>query len=298
MLHAIIPDFENGELMKKLLLVLEMIKFEHTLFALPFALLGAFLAARGLPGLHQLSWIIVAMFSARSAAMAFNRLVDRRYDEMNPRTAQRHLPRKAVTPRFVRIFVAGNAILFVFAAWMLNELAFHLSLPALLIVFFYSYTKRFTALSHVALGLALAIAPVGGWIAVSGAFGSTIFYVAAAVLLWVGGFDIIYACQDFRFDRETGLFSLPSRIGIGNALLLSRCFHVSMVLLLIKAFMEFGLGLLSWLGLVLVVIGLIYEHSLVKRNDLSRVNAAFFTANGFISVVLFLFVGLDLCLLA
>jgi 4-hydroxybenzoate polyprenyltransferase len=283
--------------MKKLLIVLEMIKFEHTVFALPFALLGAVLAARGLPGWDKLFWIVVAMFSARSAAMAFNRLVDQDYDRMNPRTSQRHLPQKIVSPHFVTVFVIGNAILFVLAAWMLNQLAFFLSPVALAVILFYSYTKRFTAFSHVALGLALAIAPLGGWIAVQGALGESIFYIAAAVLLWVGGFDIIYACQDFQFDREAGLFSLPSRIGISNALLLSRCFHVAMVLLLAKAFREFELGPLSWTGLVMVGITLIYEHAIVKPDDFSRADVAFFTANGFISIALFVFVGLDLWLL-
>ena len=278
-------------------MVLEMVKFEHTLFALPFALLGAFLAARGIPEWRQLFWILVAMFAARSAAMAFNRLVDRKYDGMNPRTAQRHLPRRALSPRFVATFVAGNAVIFVLAAWMLNQLAFYLSPLALAIILFYSYTKRFTAFSHVALGLALAIAPVGGWVAVRGEFGGAIFYLAAAVLLWVGGFDIIYACQDFQFDREAGLFSLPSRIGIANALLLSRCFHAVMVLLLIQAYLEFRLTGLSWVGLAIVIVSLIYEHSLVKPNDFSRVNTAFFTINGFISIALFVCVGLDLWLL-
>ena len=288
--------FENGEPMKKLLMVLGMIKFEHTLFALPFALLGAFLAADGFPGWSKLFWIVVVMFAARSAAMAFNRLVDREYDGMNPRTAERHLPRRDVSPRFVAAFVVANAILFVAGSWMLNRLAFYLSPVALAIILLYSYTKRFTTLSHVALGLALALAPIGGWIAVQEAFGGTIFYVAAAVLLWVGGFDIIYSCQDYQFDRRAGLYSLPSRIGIRNALLLARCFHVAMVFLLIQAFLEFDLGALSWIGLGIVTISLIYEHSIVKPGDLSRVDAAFFAINGFISVVLFIFVGLDLCL--
>jgi len=282
--------------MKKLLMVLGMIKFEHTVFALPFALLGAFLAADGFPGWSKLFWIVVVMFAARSAAMAFNRLVDREYDGMNPRTADRHLPRRALSPSFVTSFVVVNAVLFVVGAWMLNRLAFYLSPVALAIILFYSYTKRFTALSHVALGLALAIAPIGGWIAVQGTFGASIFYVAAAVLLWVGGFDIIYSCQDYHFDRKAGLYSLPSRIGIRNALLLARCFHVAMVFLLIQAFLEFDLGFLSWIGLSLVMMSLIYEHCIVKPDDLSRVDAAFFAVNGFISVMLFVFVALDLCL--
>ena len=282
--------------MKKLLAVLEMIKFEHTLFALPFALMGAFLAARGFPGWTKLFWIMVAMFAARSAAMAFNRLVDREYDSLNPRTSQRHLPSGKVSPRFVVSFIVGNSVLFLLSAWMLNPLAFYLSPLALGIVFFYSYTKRFTALSHVALGLALAIAPVGGWVAVQQGFGGAIFYVAAAVLLWVGGFDIIYACQDYDFDRQTGLYSLPSRIGVEKALFLSRCFHLAMVLLLVQALLRFHLAYLSWAGLVLVAVSLVYEHSLVKPDDFSRVNAAFFTVNGFISIILFLAIAFDLWL--
>ena len=283
--------------MKTLVLVLETIKFEHTIFALPFAFLGAFLAARGFPGWETSFWIIMAMTGARSAAMSFNRLADRFDDRLNPRTSDRALPRELLSAQFVALFTLASSTLFVFSAWMLNELAFYLSPIALVIVLFYSYTKRFTSLSHLVLGLSIAIAPVGGWVAVRGEIHLAPFYVAAAVLFWVGGFDIIYACQDYDFDRKFGRYSWPSKWGIKTALRISALFHVLMMLLLIYAFLQFQLSLLSWMGLVLAGIGLIYEHSLVHPEDLSRLNAAFFTLNGLISVVLFVFVGLDLCLL-
>jgi 4-hydroxybenzoate polyprenyltransferase len=282
--------------MKSLILVLETIKFEHTIFALPFAFLGAFLAARGFPGWETSFWIIMAMTGARSAAMSFNRLADRFDDRLNPRTADRALPRELLSAQFVALFTLASSTLFIFSAWMLNELALHLSPIALAIVLLYSYTKRFTSLSHLVLGLSLAIAPVGGWVAVRGEIHLAPFYLAGAVLFWVGGFDIIYACQDYEFDRNIGRYSLPSKWGIKTALRISALFHVLMMLLLIYAFFHFQLSLLSWIGLFLAGIGLIYEHSLVHPEDLSRLNAAFFTLNGLISVVLFVFVGLDLCL--
>jgi len=283
--------------MKSLVLVLETIKFEHTIFALPFAFLGAFLAARGFPGWETSFWIIMAMIGARSAAMSFNRLADRFDDRLNPRTSDRALPRKLLSAQFVALFTLASSILFIFSAWMLNDLAFHLSPIALVIVLLYSYTKRFTSLSHLVLGLSIAIAPVGGWVAVRGEIHLAPLYVAAAVLFWVAGFDIIYACQDYDFDRKFGRFSWPSKWGIKTALRISAFFHVLMMLLLIYAFFQFQLSLFSWMGLVLTGIGLIYEHSLVHPEDLSRLNAAFFTLNGLISVVLFVSVGLDLCLL-
>lgn len=282
--------------MNRLSIVLEMIKFEHTVFALPFAFLGAFLASRGFPGWETTLWILLAMAGARSAAMAFNRIVDCHYDRLNPRTSNRALPRGRLTRRFVAVFVLVSAALFVFSAWMLNPLAFALSPVALAVVLVYSYTKRLTSLSHLFLGLSLAIAPVGGWIAVRGAFDWAPFYIAAAVLFWVGGFDIIYACQDIDFDRRFGLKSLPGRIGIKNSLRVSILFHVAMIALLLYAFRLFQLSSVSSLGVGVVALALVYEHSLVKPDDLRRVNAAFFTVNGIISVVLFLFVGLDLCL--
>ena len=229
--------------------------------------------------------------------MSFNRLADRFDDRLNPRTSDRALPRKLLSAQFVALFTLASSTLFIFSAWMLNELAFHLSPIALVIVLFYSYTKRFTSLSHLVLGLSIAIAPVGGWVAVRGEIHLAPLYVAAAVLFWVAGFDIIYACQDYDFDRKFGRFSWPSKWGIKTALRISAFFHVLMMLLLIYAFFQFQLSLFSWMGLVLTGIGLIYEHSLVHPEDLSRLNAAFFTLNGLISVVLFVSVGLDLCLL-
>lgn len=284
--------------MNRLVVVLEMIKFEHTVFALPFAFLGAFLASRGFPGWAKTFWIIVAMAGARSAAMAFNRLVDRAHDELNPRTSMRALPGRLLTPRFVTAFVLASSFLFFLAAWMLNSLAFFLSPFALAMVFFYSYSKRFTSLSHLFLGLSLAIAPVGGWIAVRAQFNVAPFYLAAAVLFWVGGFDIIYACQDLEFDRRVGLHSLPQRLGIRKSLWISSLFHFVMLALLFYAFILYKLSIVSRMGLLIVALALLYEHSLVKPHDLSRVNAAFFAVNGVISVVLFVFVGLDLCLFA
>ncbi len=280
----------------KLLIVLEMIKVEHTVFALPFAYLGAFLAARGFPGWERSFWILVAMVGARSAAMGFNRLVDMRIDAQNPRTSGRALPRGLVSTGFVTIFVVASAGLLFVAAWMLNPLSLRLAPIALVIVLGYSYTKRFTSLSHLFLGLALGIAPIGGWVAVTGEWDRTSLLLSAAVLLWVAGFDIIYACQDVDFDKHVGLYSFPSRLGIRRALWLSALFHVGMVGVLVWSFIVFGLSWLSWVGLALVAIALIYEHQLVKPDDLSRVNAAFFTLNGLVSIFLLVFVGLDLCL--
>jgi len=282
--------------MKRLFIVLEMIKFEHTVFAIPFAFLGAFLAARGFPGWKTSLWIVVAMSGARSAAMGFNRLADAELDSRNPRTANRALPRRLLTRRFVLVFVILSSLLFFFAAWLLTPLALALAPLALFIVLAYSYTKRFTSLSHLLLGLSLAIAPVGGWIAVRAGLDVEVFYIAAAVLFWVAGFDIIYACQDVEFDRSAGLYSMPSKLGTRRSLQISSALHVLMVLLLVWAFWLFRLSVLSWIGLGLVVIGLVYEHRLVKPDDLTRVNAAFFTINGIISVILFVFVGADLCL--
>ncbi len=282
--------------MKKLKIALEMIKVEHTIFALPFAFLGAFLAARGFPGWSEVLWIILATTGARSAAMAFNRWVDLTYDQLNPRTLNRALPRGLVSSLFVVLFTAASSVLFFFAAWMLNHLAFSLSPLALATVLLYSYTKRFTSFSHLFLGLALAIAPVGGWVAVRGTLDITPFYLAMAVLFWVAGFDILYACQDVEFDRRVGLYSLPSKLGIRASLLISAMFHTLVVGLLIIAFFIFELSILSWIGLLVVTFGLIYEHFLVSSQDLSRLNSAFFTVNGLISMVLFSFVGMDLCL--
>ena len=284
--------------MNRVLLVLEMIKFEHTVFALPFAFLGAFLAAQGFPGWRVSGLVILAMVGARSCAMAFNRLVDVPYDAANPRTSGRALPRGLISRSFVAAFTVVSAVVFVLAAWMLNELAFYLSPIALLVVLAYSYTKRFTVLSHLFLGLSLGISPVGGWVAVRGALDIEPLILAAAVMFWVAGFDIIYACQDIEFDRRAGLYSLPARFGVKNSLRISALFHLVMVVLLVVVFAWSELTAVSWLGLFCVALALIYEHSLVKPNDLSRVNAAFFTINGIVSLALFVFVGIDLCLFA
>ncbi len=284
--------------MRKLFIVLEMIKFEHTVFALPFAFLGAFLAAGDFPGWSVTLWIVLAMMGARSAAMAFNRVVDRRYDALNPRTAGRPLPRGLLSRGFVMAFVVAASALFFLAAWKLNPLALALSPMALAVILIYSYTKRFTSLSHLFLGLALGMAPMGGWVAVTGGLDIPPLYLSGAVLLWVAGFDIIYACQDVEFDRRVDLYSLPRKLGVKRALLLSRLLHVAMVILLGMSFSFFPLSPVSWFGLLVVAVALIYEQRLVSPSNLSRVNAAFFTVNGVISVALFLFIGLDLCLYA
>jgi 4-hydroxybenzoate polyprenyltransferase len=275
---------------------LEMIKWEHSIFALPFALCGAMLAANGFPALHQLLWIIVAMVAARSAAMAFNRLADATIDAANPRTRTRALPAGHLTPAFVTTFVIVSSAIFVLAAGELNRLALWLSPVALAVLLLYSYTKRFTRWSHLVLGLALGIAPAAAWIAVRGSLDARILLLTAAVTFWVGGFDVLYACQDFDFDRQAGLHSIPRFLGIRGALWIARAFHVIMLLLLVGLLWSFGLGTLAIVGVVVVAALLGYEHSLVSANDLSKLNAAFFTMNGVISVLFFVFVGGDLLL--
>ena len=281
-------------LLHNLRVTLEMIKWEHSIFALPFALCGAMLAAGGLPAWHQLAWIIVAMISARSAAMAFNRVADAAIDAANPRTQTRALPAGTLTPSFVTTFVVVACAVFVLAASRLNHLALILSPLALAIVLLYSYTKRFTRWSHLVLGFALGIAPAAAWIAVRASLDPRILLLTAAVTFWVGGFDVLYACQDFDFDREEGLHSLPRYFGIRAALVIARLFHVIMLLLLVALVITFGLGKFAVAGVVAVAILLAYEHSLVSSHDLSKLNAAFFTMNGVISVVFFVFVAADL----
>jgi 4-hydroxybenzoate polyprenyltransferase len=285
-----VPLFHN------LRLTLEMIKWEHSVFALPFALCGAILAANGLPTLHQLAWIIAAMVAARSAAMAFNRLADVSMDAANPRTRTRALPAKELSPKFVSSFVVVSCAIFVFAASQLNRLALLLSPIALAVVLLYSYTKRFTRWSHLVLGLALGIAPAAAWIAVRGTLDPRILLLTAAVTFWVGGFDVLYSCQDYDFDRQTGLHSVPRYCGIARALWIARLFHLLMLLLLITLVLAFGLGKLALAGIVVVALLLVYEHSLVSADDLSRLNAAFFTMNGVISVLFFFFIAGDLLL--
>jgi 4-hydroxybenzoate polyprenyltransferase len=281
---------------RNLRITLEMIKWEHSIFALPFALCGAMLAAGGLPALRQLAWIVVAMVSARSAAMAFNRLADASIDAANPRTATRALPVGQLTPSFVTTFVLASCGVFVLAASQLNRLTLMLSPVALAIILLYSYTKRFTRWSHLFLGFALGIAPAAAWIAVRGSLDPRILLLTAAVTFWVGGFDVIYACQDHDYDRSHGLHSLPRYFGVRNALVIARLFHIVMIGLLVAVIVTFGLGKLAFVGLFFVTALLLYEHMLVRHDDLSKLNAAFFTMNGVISVVFFAFVAGDLLL--
>lgn len=284
-------------LLHNLRTTLEMIKWEHSIFALPFALCGAMLAAGGTPTGHQLFWIVVAMVSARSAAMAFNRVADAAIDATNPRTRFRALPRGALSPAFVTTFVLAACAVFILAASQLNRLALMLSPGALAVVLLYSYTKRFTRWSHLVLGFALGIAPAAAWIAVRGSLDPRILLLTAAVTFWVAGFDVLYACQDYDFDREADLHSVPRYFGIHWALIVARVFHILMLGLLVTLVIAFGLGKLAIAGVVVVGLLLSYEHSLVSPDDLSKLNAAFFTMNGVISVVFFAFVAADLLLL-
>jgi 4-hydroxybenzoate polyprenyltransferase len=273
-------------IIRKTATLLEMIKFSHTVFALPFAVMSAFIAAGGLPGAWQLFWILMCMVGARSAAMSFNRIVDARLDAKNPRTAQRAIPAGKLTRFETAMFMALMIALFVFSAYRLNRLAFMLSPVALVVILGYSYTKRFTDYSHFVLGLALAIAPVGAWIAVNEEFHIIAIFLGLAVVLWTAGFDIIYACQDMDFDRREGLYSLPKRLGASRALALSALLHAAMVGVLIVVAAMAGLGMLFLGGAVLVAGLLIYEHSIVKPHDFSRVNTAFFNINGAVSLLL------------
>jgi 4-hydroxybenzoate polyprenyltransferase len=275
--------------------VLEMIKFEHSVFALPFALTGALLAARATmhswPTLRQILLIVVAMVAARTAAMTINRIVDLRYDRENPRTKMRALATGALSVSFAWAFTLAAVAVFFLAAWQLNPLAFELAPLALAILFFYSYTKRFTHWSHLFLGFALGISPAAAWIAVTGSLDWRTLILCAAVTLWVGGFDVLYACQDIAFDKEAGLYSVPKRFGIATALWIARFMHIGVVILLSWLAASFGLPWPAWAGIVVVAALLGYEHSLVKANDLSKLNAAFFTVNGYISMLFLLFWG-------
>ena len=282
--------------LSKIKIILEMIKFEHTVFALPFAFTGALLALDGLPSLEQVIWIIAAMVGARSAAMGFNRWADRDIDSENPRTKTRALPLGLVTPAQVLAFIIVSSGLLVLAAYMLNPLSFTLAPVALAIVFFYSYTKRFTFLSHAFLGLAISGAPMGAWIAVTGRFEFPALVLGVAVLFWLVGFDILYALQDVEFDQKAGLHSVPQRFGVRTSLLISRTAHLVTMLCLFWVYVLLPVGLVYLLG-VLVAMGLIiYEHSLVKESDLSKLNIAFFNMNGYISVTIFIFTLLDVLL--
>ena len=271
---------------------LEMIKIEHTLFALPFALLGAVLGANGLPTLKQFFWIVVAMVGARSAAMAFNRIADRRIDARNPRTSMRALPAGLLSVGFVWIFTLVAAALFLLAAAMLNNLTLILAPVALGSVLLYSFTKRWTQLSHVVLGWCLSIAPTGAWIAVRGEIGSpTPLLLSLVVLLWTAGFDVLYACQDYEFDRAEGLHSIPAKFGIAKALWISRALHAGAFLALIWLYLVTHLGPVALIGVIATAALLLYQHRLVRPDDLDRLNAAFFTTNAFVSVILLVTFG-------
>lgn len=272
---------------EKLATTLEMIKFEHTLFALPFAFLGAILAANGIPTWWQILWITVAMVGARSAAMTFNRIVDRDIDAKNPRTAKRELPTGKLSVGFAWAFLYVSVGVFVLASYMLNWLTFALSPVALLFVLGYSFAKRYTAFAHMILGVALAISPSAAWIAVRGALDSEVpILLSLFVLMWTAGFDVLYACQDFEFDRKAGLRSIPARFGIARSLWIARLFHFQAFIVLLLLYLVSGLGWIAVGGVVTVGLLLIYQHTLVKPNDLSRMNAAFFTTNAFVSVIL------------
>jgi 4-hydroxybenzoate polyprenyltransferase len=280
-------------LWKSTVVTLEMIKWEHSVFALPFALTGAVLAAGGWPSLRVLGWIVVCMVAARSAAMAFNRLVDARLDAANPRTAMRALPAGALSSGFVSGFVVAAVLVFVVGAAMLNRLTLELAPLALAVVLAYSYMKRVTRWSHLVLGLALGIAPSAAWIAVRGTLDARIVVLTAAVLLWVGGFDVLYACQDFEHDRSAGLNSVPQAFGLVTAFWIARVMHVAMLAMLCWLIVLFGLGKVAMVGVALVAILLLYEHSIISPKDMRRMNAAFFMLNGVISVVFFGFVATD-----
>lgn len=272
---------------------LEMIKWEHSIFVLPFALCGAMLAAGGWPSGWQLAWIIVAMVAARSAAMAFNRVADAAIDAANPRTRTRALPAGTLSRGFVSGFVVVCAAVFVLAASQLNRLSLLLSPVALAIVMLYSFTKRFTRWSHLVLGLAMGIGPTAAWIAVRGSLDPRILILTGVVLFWGAGFDVLYSCQDHEFDCEHGLHSVPRFFGIRNSLIISRLFHAIMLAMLGWTIVAFGLGTWAMVGMGVVAVLLAYEHSLVRADDLSKLNAAFFTMNGFVSVLFFFFVAAD-----
>jgi 4-hydroxybenzoate polyprenyltransferase len=281
-------------MLRSIRITLEMIKWEHSVFALPFALTGAMLAAHGWPSWSKIGWIILCMISARSAAMAFNRWADADLDAANPRTRMRAIPAGLLTRNFAAGFTVVMSALFLFGAWRLNRLTLILSPVILAVLFLYSYTKRFTRWSHLFLGLALGLAPTGAWIAIRGSLDPRILVLTAAVLFWVAGFDVLYACQDEAHDRATGLFSIPATLGLAPAFWIARAMHLLMLGLLVWLAVLFHLGPIAAVGIIAVAALLLWEHTLVSPRDLSRLNAAFFTMNGVIAVIFFLFVAADL----
>lgn len=275
-------------LYRKIVMYLRMIKFSHSIFALPFAFTSAIIAASGMPSLRQVLWITVAMVGARSGAMGLNRIIDREIDRENPRTAGREIPAGAVKVGEASVFVALSFGLMVLAAAMLNPLCLMLSPVAVGILFLYSFTKRFTWAAHVVLGIAISGAPLGAWIAITGGFSASILPLVAAVVCWLAGFDVLYALQDIEFDRARGLYSIPQRFGIGASLWIARVLHLAAFSLLVATGVAFGLDMFYWIGMAIVGLLFLYEHSLVKKDDLSRLDMAFFNMNGYISMTVFL----------
>lgn len=277
-------------------LYLKMIKISHSVFALPFAFTGAILAASGIPSLKQVFWITVAMVGARSGAMGLNRIIDRKIDAANPRTANREIPSGKIKVRDAAIFTLISLALFVFAAYNLNPLCLKLSPIAIAILIIYSYTKRFTWMAHFVLGIAISAAPIGAWLAIKGTFDLEIMPLSIAVVFWLAGFDVLYALQDIEFDRRHGLYSIPQRFGIRKALIFSRVFHFITWSMLALTGIIFHLNLAYWTGMIIVAGLLIYEHSIIKHDDLSKLDIAFFNMNGYISIAVFVFTLIALLL--
>jgi len=277
----------------KVSVYLRMIKFSHSIFALPFAFTSALIAASGIPDLKQIGWIIIAMVGARSGAMGLNRIIDSKIDSANPRTKRREIPRGAISVLAAVLFVVVSFIFMVFAAYMLNPLCLKLSPVAIAILVLYSYTKRFTWMSHFFLGLSISAAPLGAWLAVKGSFDIEIIPLAIAVIFWLAGFDVLYALQDIDFDRRYGLYSIPKRFGISKSIYLSRIFHITSFLLLVANGIIFKLGGLYWTGMFLTAGLFLYEHSLITIDDLRKLDIAFFNMNGYISVTVFIFTLMD-----
>lgn len=273
-----------------------MIKFSHTVFALPFAFTGAVLAAGGLPTAHQVFWIVAAMVGARTAAMGLNRLIDAEIDAKNPRTSMRAVPAGLLDRGTVAAFIALSLAIFMYAAYMLNDLCFYLSPVAVALVLLYSYCKRFTSLSHLVLGLCLAMAPVGAWIAIRGTLEPPAVILGLAVLFWVAGFDILYALQDLDFDRSAGLHSIPARLGVAGSLRVARLFHLTLAVMLLALYRLLGLGPVYLAGVLLAATILFHEHRLIRNGNLAKLDAAFFNMNGYISLTLFVFTLADVLL--
>lgn len=289
-------DVKAATVFERIKVFLEMIKFSHTLFALPFAFTGALLAARGLPSAGQILWILLAMVGARTAAMGLNRLIDAEIDARNPRTASRAIPAGQLSKGTVALFILVSLLLLLYAAWRLNPLCLQLSPLAIFFLLLYSYCKRFTALAHLVLGVCLAAAPVGAWIAIRGDVTLAPVLLGAAVMFWVAGFDILYALQDLEFDRQAGLHSIPVKLGVTGSLWLARIFSLLMVVLLIWLWLAASLGIPFLCGIIAVTLLLVYEHWLLKDGDLAKLDLAFFTMNGYVSIIIFLATAVEVFL--